>query len=586
MKKHTKLSVQWFYNLLERGECELLDFKEGLDERHIFGKSQKSFSGSYRELAKDVTAFANAKGGFIFIGITDKDKSINPDFEIEQQRKFDLIKGLQDLTRPSVTVVPHSLIVDGHELLILEIPFSNEIHCTSKGEYVVRNFDGNKIIEPHELITILAEKKQVIYDQKTWDLDLLATEYDNNGEPVPGWQDIPKTRALYKKISNVNKKSPYLKNSLAEFTETLGLIKEEQQELYPTTTGILFIGTEKALKEFPYNLIKYIRYKADGSYTPFEYRGDLLKMADDCYAQLVSEISLVEFQFGLFREFVEDYSEVVMRELLINAIAHRDYSRKAFIQIRKYDKYIEFESPGRFPEGVNAQNYLRKSNPRNPYIMDILRETKYAEKAGSGFDKIFTELLRKGKNLLEIEETESSLIFRVHAETYSEQLISLSHQYKEQFGRDLDLEKLLVLDAICEKGKITLTELQDYPHISKAQLKNVLKDLQEIDYVETTGRTSGIKYIVHKSKLITASDERTYLLNKKQNRLRQIEMVLRYLDEIGEIDNEKVREILILPDEKIYYVSRLLKEMVDKNLIEKSRREGRGKLFYQRKVQQ
>ena len=146
MKKFTKLGVQWFYNLLEIGECEYTDFKEQLDEKQIFGRSHKSFSGSYRELAKDVVAFANYKGGFIVIGIVDKDKAINADFSIDQQKKFDLIKNLQDLTRPSITVVPHDLVADGTKLLVLEIPFSNEVHCTSKGEYLIRNFDGNKIL--------------------------------------------------------------------------------------------------------------------------------------------------------------------------------------------------------------------------------------------------------------------------------------------------------------------------------------------------------------------------------------------------------------------------------------------------------
>ena len=127
---------------------------------------------------------------------------------------------------------------------------------------------------------------------------------------------------------------------------------------------------------------------------------------------------MTEFQFGLFREYVEDYSEVVLRELLINAIAHRDYSRQAYIEIRKYDNYIEFESPGGFPDGINKYNYLRKSNPRNPNIMDILREAKLAEKAGSGFDKIFAELLMKGKSLPIPEETGSSIIFRAVSYTH------------------------------------------------------------------------------------------------------------------------------------------------------------------------
>ena len=43
MKKQTKLSIQWFYNLLERGECDIMDFKEQLEDKMSFGKSLKNF---------------------------------------------------------------------------------------------------------------------------------------------------------------------------------------------------------------------------------------------------------------------------------------------------------------------------------------------------------------------------------------------------------------------------------------------------------------------------------------------------------------------------------------------------------------
>ena len=79
MKKLTKLSVQWFYDLLERGECDIMDFKEQLDDKRVFGKSIRNFSGSYEELARDVVAFANYKGGFLFVGIQDSTKEINPE---------------------------------------------------------------------------------------------------------------------------------------------------------------------------------------------------------------------------------------------------------------------------------------------------------------------------------------------------------------------------------------------------------------------------------------------------------------------------------------------------------------------------
>ncbi|MBT3210278.1 MAG: hypothetical protein HN704_00880 [Bacteroidetes bacterium] len=402
MKKHTKLNVQWLYNILLKSESDIVDFKEQLTDKTIFGKSFKDFAPNYNEIAKDVVAFANRKGGFIIIGITDKKHEINDKFKINDQKIIKLIKNIQDLTQPSVTLIPHTIKVNNTELLILEIPFSEQLHCTSKGLYVIRNVDGNKIIEPHEIATIQAEKNLIIYDQKLWRFSFQPEKKDNQGNEIPAWLNIAQLRELYVQIQAKNPQSHYLKNSTTEFTEILGITKEQEGKYYPTTTGLLFVGNFKSLKEIPFAKISYIRYHEDGSYTPFEYSGNIIKQITDCYNQLSSEIKKKEFQFGLFREYVEDYQNIVIREIIVNAVVHRDYSRLQNIQIRKYSNYIEFESPGGFPQGINASNFLRKTNPRNPNIMDILREIAYAEKAGSGYDKIFKALLNKGKKLPEI----------------------------------------------------------------------------------------------------------------------------------------------------------------------------------------
>jgi hypothetical protein len=55
MKKETRLSIQWFYDLLEKGECEIVDFKEQLEDKLSFGKSFKSFAPNYEEMARDVS---------------------------------------------------------------------------------------------------------------------------------------------------------------------------------------------------------------------------------------------------------------------------------------------------------------------------------------------------------------------------------------------------------------------------------------------------------------------------------------------------------------------------------------------------
>jgi ATP-dependent DNA helicase RecG len=571
MEKLTRHSIQWFYNLLARGECDILDFKEQLEDKIAFGKSQRSFSPKYEEMAKDVVAFANKKGGFIFIGIVDDSKEINADFEYTDAKVFELVRQIQDRTIPSITIKPHKLKVNDTNLLILEIPFSSQLHRTSRSEYLIRSNDGNRPIETHEIATIQAEKGLIVYDQKPWILPYASTEVDKQGNPVPGWQDLNRTRNLFLRIQQEKPQSPYLKNNSPEFVETLGLVKEERGSFLPTTSGILFIGNQKALKEFPYNQIKYIRYYEDGTYTPFEYKGNLIEIADACFAQLKSEIKLKEFHFGLFREYIEDYPEVVLRELLINAIAHRDYSRQQIIEIRKYPNYLEFESPGHFPQGIDETNFLRKTNPRNPGIMDILREISYAEKAGSGFDKVFTALLSKGKKLPKTIQTENSILLRIEGDIYAEQLAELSMLYKQTTKMEIDLEKLLVLNSIYTGQKLTFQELEQSPFINKYQLRKILIELQELEFIETTGRTSGLKYIIHKSKLATTDDKISYAKLKKQEKARQIESIMRYLDTAEEIDNEAARKMLNIPDTNASYVSRLFSEMVEKDLIEVAR---------------
>ena len=583
MRKLTKLSIQWFYNLLFKGECDLVDFKEQLGDKNIFGKSQRNFSPNYEEFARDVVAFANKKGGFLLLGISDS-KELNSNFKVSDSETFKLIRQIQDRTNPSITLTPHFLKVGNNEVLVLEIPFSNQLHCTTKGEYLIRSNDGNKTIAPHEMATIMSEKGLVAYDDKVWNISLSSVEKDTQNQPVPGWQSLSLTRSLYIRIEAENPRSAYLKNTSAEFIETLGLFREENGKRLPTTTGLLFIGNDKARRNLPYSQIKYVRYHADGTYTPYEFTGDIITIADTCFKQLVSEINLKEFNFGLIREYVEDYPQIVLRELLINALAHRDYSRQQIIEIRKYPSYIEFESPGTFPEGVTTENYLRKTNPRNPNIMDVFREINFAEKAGSGFDKIFVALLTKGKALPTPIETETSVLFRIEAESFSEKLIELSVIYRSLRRRELDLETALVLNAIYTGKRSTYKELAQAPFVNEHRLRPILDDLLDLEFIEQTGSTSALKYLIHKSKLSNARDERQYLSQKKQERFRQEEAILRYLDEFEQIDNQKARQILNLPPTQAHTISRLFSDMLEKGLLVVNHEAGHHQRVYRRKT--
>ena len=559
MKKLTKLSIQWFYNLLERGECDIMDFKEQLEDKMTFGKSLKNFAPKYDETARDVVAFANNKGGFLFIGIVDDSKEINKDFIYDEKKVFDLIHQVQDRTEPTITLIPHKINVEGKNLLVLEIPFSTQLHRTSRGEFLIRSNDGNRPIEPYEMATIMSEKGLIVYDQKTWHI---------SGE----WIDEKRLSTLVDMIEAKNADSPYLDKSKEDLLDSLGMTKDEDGEPLPTTTGLLFIGNQTALRELPYYEVKYIHYFSDGTYKPYEYKGNIVEVAKACFAQLRAEIKQKEYVFGLFRAYVEDYSEIVIRELLINALAHRSLSRQQIVEIRKYDdgRYLEIESPGTFPEGITVENYLRKTNPRNPNVMDILREIGLAEKAGSGFDKIFTDLLKKGKSLPKPEETDNSVIFRIKADVVSEKLIELSLLYENQVGKGMKLDELLVLSEIVNHKQIKISELLNKPNISHYRLQSILDKLCDLEFIEPSGKTSGKSYILHVSKRKNMDDKIEYVKTKKQEKARQKEAILRYLDSIDTINNSEARQLLNLPEKDRAKVSRLFAELVDENAILKT----------------
>ena len=559
MKKSTKLSMQWFYNLLERGECDIMDFKEQLEDKMSFGKSLKNFAPKYDETARDVVAFANNKGGFLFIGIVDGSKEVNQSFVYSNDKVFDLIHQVQDRTEPTITLIPHKINVEGKDLLVLEIPFSTQLHRTSRGEFLIRSNDGNRAIEPYEMATIMSEKGLIVYDQKIWHI---------SGE----WLDEKRLSQLRDMIEAKNANSPYLDKTQEDLLDSLGMTKDEGSETLPTTTGLLFVGNQTALRELPFYEVKYIHYFADGTYKPYEYKGNIIEVSKACFDQLKAEIKQKEYVFGLFREYVEDYSEIVIRELLINALAHRSLSRQQIVEIRKYDdgNYLEIESPGTFPEGITINNYLRKTNPRNPNVMDILREIGLAEKAGSGFDKIFTDLLKKGKSLPKPEETDNSVIFRIKADVVSEKLIELSLLYENQTGKAMKLDELLVLSEVVKHKHVKISELSNMQNVSNYRLQSILDKLCNLEFLETSGKTSGLSYILHVSKRKNTNDKIEYVNTKKQEKARQKEAILRYLDSIQTINNTEARQLLKLSDRERSKVSRLFAELVSEKEISKT----------------
>ena len=109
----------------------------------------------------------------------------------------------------------------------------------------------------------------------------------------------------------------------------------------------------------------------------------------------------IEIKDGIFRKKIANYDEIVVRELLANALVHRPYTIRGDIFINLFPDRLEVHNPGPFPIGVTAQNILHQSVQRNPHLAKVFYDLRLMEREGSGYDQIFKSLLSSGKPLPE-----------------------------------------------------------------------------------------------------------------------------------------------------------------------------------------
>ena len=119
----------------------------------------------------------------------------------------------------------------------------------------------------------------------------------------------------------------------------------------------------------------------------------------------------IPFQEGLFQREIYAFSEKPVREALLNAVAHRDYtinSQSIFIKASPEEFIIE--SPGGFPPGITLENILHKTSWRNRMIAETFEKAGLAERSGQGVDDIFESTIKEGKGMPDLTESDTHLV--------------------------------------------------------------------------------------------------------------------------------------------------------------------------------
>ena len=146
--------------------------------------------------------------------------------------------------------------------------------------------------------------------------------------------------------------------------------------------------------------------------------------------------------------------------------------------------------------------------------------------------------------------------------------MQLAAQYRKQVGYDPTVDQLLILRQLANGKAVAFSEIESAPFVSKYRLRQTLQGLCDKEFIEPTGRTSGLKYILHVGLRKTVSEKIEYAKARKQTKAKNIESILRYLDSVPDINNAEAREILKLPGKAIATVSKLFSELCQRGEIE------------------
>lgn len=328
------------------------------------------------------------------------------------------------------------------------------------------------------------------------------------------------------------------------FLRDLGLIKDESGEEHLTIAGLLFVGKPGAISRLlPQAEIIYLHY-SENNLEEYDARMDLqqpiVSVLDRLTERIQNDNKIINIQIGLFRMEVEDFSEKVFQEALLNALAHRDYQSMGAVYVKHYPDKIVIENPGGFLDGITADNIItHPSAPRNKLIAETLQHLKYVQRTGQGVDIIFREMISMGKPYPEyhVFSDAVSLTLRSAIEDMSFVKFIVEEQDKNQYI--LSLAELMILRFVAENRQIKLADAQKLAQISLDDTRKCCSNLVHLGLLESVGK----EYMLTARVYEAVKTDLDYTRDKVVQYIKAKQMILEYLEKNDSITNASIQEL-------------------------------------------
>lgn len=335
-----------------------------------------------------IVALANEKGGLLVLGMEDKypHNVCGTDFAIGKIGA--LVDAIYEVLKTRVEI--YELYEDTNRVLVIEVP-SRPIGRLLKFEGVALMRTGESLREMSdaEMFAILSEQEpdfsaKICEGLTIEDLDIVAI------------------RVLKERYAEKQKNPMFTNIPTSQILNDLEL--EHDGKLKYAT--LVLLGKQEVIRKFlPQNeiIIEYRLNESSISYTARrEFQEPLMLGVNKIWDYINQPASnpLQHINYGPYILDIPSYNETVVREAVLNAVAHRTMQQKGAVVIKQSPYSMSIQNAGGFPLGVDKDNVLTTiSVPRAKLLCEVLQKTGLIERSGQGVDKIFYYSMLEGKSL-------------------------------------------------------------------------------------------------------------------------------------------------------------------------------------------
>jgi len=393
-------------------ESQKLEFKKSL--------------GEIKEILETISAFSNTKGGRIIVGVDEnKDGSVKEvvGVKIKGKEIENLTNEIKQNTDPVVFPSVELEKMNGKEVLSIGVKEGPVKPVFSKGRAFKRVGRSNLKLSAQEI----REMAKVSVDYSFTDLVCEGAKLEDIDKEKIEWfvKEARKQRNL-----DIKENLP-----VKDILKILKLFKNNKL----TNATVLLFGKKPTVLQSEVKAIRFSGNKPVKPYIDFQtFEGnifDLINQTEDFVLRNIRKsIWLVPGQIQ--REEKYEYPLGAIREAIVNAIAHRDYTLSSNVQVRIFEDRIEIWNPGKLPLGWTVKKLKQKheSVPKNPLLFKQLFWVKYVEDVGGGTLDMINECKKWGIPEPEFEDTGTSIVVVFRNSIISEELmdkLSLNERQKK-----------------------------------------------------------------------------------------------------------------------------------------------------------